>query len=129
MSLTPAKVQRILANRAIMRIGRATPVAAVYRTAYGGETARPVSLILKQQGTNDPATEDTVSRQVSEYLAELPLEVDPRPIAYIALTPIGAGVPALDAASIAAAIQLEIVAYRLSGLVPSRWQVTLRRLR
>jgi hypothetical protein len=80
MSLTPAKVQRILANRAIMRIGRATPVAAVYRTAYGGETARPVSLILKQQGTNDPATEDTVSRQVSEYLAELPLEVDPRPI-------------------------------------------------
>jgi hypothetical protein len=129
MSLTPAKVQRILANRAIMRIGRATPVAAVYRTAYGGETARAVSLILKQQGTNDPATEDTISRQVSEYLAELPLEVNPRSIAYFALTPVTAGVPALDAASIAAAIQLEIVAYRLSGLVPSRWQVTLRRLR
>ncbi|HXT33997.1 MAG TPA: hypothetical protein VN837_00340 [Chloroflexota bacterium] len=129
MSLTPAKVQRILANRAIMRIGRAAPVAAVYRTAYGGEAARAVSLILKQQGTNDPATEDTVSRQVSEYLAEIPLEVDPRPIAYLALTPVTDGIPALDAASIAAAIQLEIVAYRLSGLVPSRWQVTLRRLR
>ncbi|HVC79695.1 MAG TPA: hypothetical protein VNL35_04235, partial [Chloroflexota bacterium] len=59
----------------------------------------------------------------------MPLEVDPRPIAYIALTPVTAGVPALDAASIATAIQLEIVAYRLSGLAPSRWQVTLRRLR
>ncbi|HVA88256.1 MAG TPA: hypothetical protein VNL71_00295 [Chloroflexota bacterium] len=129
MSLTPAKVQRILANRAVMQIGRAAPVAVIYRTAYGGVTARAVSLILKQQGTNDPATEDTISRQANEYLAELPLEVDPRPIAYIALTPVTAGSPALDAASLAAAIQLEIVAYRLSGLVPSRWQVTLRRLR
>jgi len=40
MSLTPAKVQRILANRAVMQIGRAAPVAVVYRTAYGGVTAQ-----------------------------------------------------------------------------------------
>ncbi len=129
MSLTPSKVQRIINNRATMRIGRTVAVAAVYRTAYGGQTAMPVNLILKQQGTNNPVVEDTISHPASEYLAELPLEIDPRPIAYFALTPLQNGAPALDAASIAAAIQLEIVAYRQSGLVPDRWQLTLRRLR
>ncbi len=129
MSLTPSKVQRIINNRATMRIGRTVAVAAVYRTAYGGQTAMPVNLILKQQGTNNPVVEDTISHPASEYLAELPLEIDPRPIAYFALTPLQHGTLALDAASIAAAIQLEIVAYRQSGLVPDRWQLTLRRLR
>ena len=129
MSLTPAKIRHILANRAIMRIGRTTPVAAVYRTAYGGQTAVALNLILKEQGTNDPTVADTISRRVAEYTAELPLDVDPRSIAYLALTPLSNGVPALDQASITAAIQLEIVSYRESGLVANRWLVTLRRLR
>jgi hypothetical protein len=129
MALTPAKIRHILANRAIMRAGRTTPVAAVYRTAYGGQTAAALHVILKEQGTNDPTVEDTIARRAVEYVAELPLEVDPRPIAYLALTPVTNGVPALDEASIGAAIQLEIVSYRQSGLVPSRRQVTLRRLR
>ena len=129
MSLTPAKIRHIMANRAIMRIGRITPVAAVYRTAYGGQTAAALNVILKEQGANDPTVEDTISRRVAEYTAELPLEVDPRSIAYLALTSVTNGVPALDAASIAAAIQLEIVSYRESGLVPNRRLVTLRRLR
>ena len=129
MSLTPAKIRHILANRAIARVGRTIPVAAVYRTAYGGQTAAALNIILKEQGTNDPTVEDTVSRRAAEYTAELPLEADPRPIAYLALTPVTDGVPALDEASIGAAIQLEIVSYRQSGLIPNRRQVTLRRLR
>jgi hypothetical protein len=129
MALTPAKIRHILANRTIMRVGRTTPVAAVYRTAYGGQTAAALNVILKEQGTNDPTVEDTIARRAGEYVAELPLEVDPRPIAYLALTPVTNGVPALDEASIGTAIQLEIVSYRQSGLVPSRRQVTLRRLR
>jgi hypothetical protein len=129
MPLTPAKIRHILANRAIMRVGRLTPVAAVYRTAYGGQTTAALNLILKEQGANDPTVEDTISRRVAEYVAELPIEVDPRPIAYLTLTPVNNGVPALDAASIAAAIQLEIVSYRQSGLVPNRRLLSLRRLR
>ncbi len=129
MALTPAKIRHILANRAIMRVGRMTPVAAVYRTAYGGQTAEALNVVLKEQGTNDPTVEDTISRRVAEYVAELPIEADPRAIAYLALTPVTAGVPALDEASIAAAIQLEIVSYRQSGLAPNRRLVTLRRLR
>ena len=60
----------------------------------------------------------------NEYLAELPLAVDPKPVAFFALSG-----GALDDAAIAAAIQLEIIEYRLAGLVPNRWQLTLRRLR
>ena len=79
--------------------------------------------------SSDPTIEDTISRRVAEYSAELPLEVDPRSIAYLALTSVTNDAPALDEASIAAAIQLEIVSYRESGLVADRWLVTLRRLR
>ncbi|MGH2387881.1 MAG: hypothetical protein ACRDIE_06710 [Chloroflexota bacterium] len=129
MALTPAKIRHILANRAIMRVGRTTPVAAVYRTAYGGQTAAALNVLLKEQTVDDPTVEDAAARRTVEYVAELPLEVDPRPIAYLALTPVVNGVPALDEASIGAAIQLEIVSYRQSGLVPSRLLVILRRLR
>jgi hypothetical protein len=118
-----------VANRAAQRIGRTTFVAAVYRTAYGGQIAMSLELILKQQGSSDPAVDDQTGKVATEYIAELPLEVDPRPIAYVALTPVSNGTAALDAASIREAVQLEIVAYRQSGLVPNRWQLTLRRLR
>jgi hypothetical protein len=124
MTLDAGKQARILANRARIRSGRTIAVAAVYRTAYGGQQAVAVSLILKQQGTSNPATEDQTSTFANEYLAELPLEIDPKPIAYFALTG-----GALDAAAIASAIQLEVIEYRLSGLVANRWQLTLRRLR
>jgi hypothetical protein len=129
MTLDARKQAHIVANRAIQRAGRTTPVAAVYRTAYGGQIAAVVALILKQQGSSDPRVEDQTGKTAAEYIAELPLDVDPRPIAYFALTPVTNGAAALDADSIAAAIQLEIVAYRQSGLVPNRWQLTLRRLR
>jgi hypothetical protein len=122
--LDAGKQARVVANRDKIRAGRTMSVAAVYRTAYGGQQAVAVSLILKQQGTTNPATEDQTSTYTGEYLAELPLTVDPKPIAFFALTG-----GALDAASIAAAIQLEVIAYRLSGLVANRWQLTLRRLR
>jgi hypothetical protein len=129
MTLDPRKQAHIVANRAVQRVGRTTVVAAVYRTAYGGQTAISLELILKQQGSSEPAVVDQTGKATAEYIAELPMEVDPRPIAYLALTPVSNGVAALDAASIAAAVQLEIVAYRRSGLVPNRWQLTLRRLR
>jgi hypothetical protein len=124
MTLDAGKQTRIVANRARIRSGRAITVAAVYRTAYGGQQAVAVSLILKQQGTSNPATEDQTSTFANEYLAELPMEIDPKPIAYFALTD-----GALDTAAIASAIQLEVIEYRLSGLVANRWQLTLRRLR
>jgi hypothetical protein len=124
MPLDVRKAARIVANRATIRAGRTMPVAAVYRTAYGGQTAMVVSVILKQQATINPAVEDQTSKAVDEYLAEWPIEVDPRPVAYLALTG-----GATDDASIAAAPLLEIVAYRQSGLVVDRWQLTLRRLR
>jgi hypothetical protein len=124
MALDTRKAQRVQANRAVIRAGRTIAAAAVYRTAYGGQTAVQISLILKQQGTSNPAVEDQTSTFTNEYLAELDLAIDPRPIAYIALTG-----GAVDDASIAAAIQLEILEYRQSGLIPNRWQLTLRRLR
>lgn len=124
MPLDVRKAARIVANRATIRAGRTIQVAAVYRTAYGGQTAMAVSVILKQQATINPAVEDQTSKAVDEYLAEWPIEVDPRPVAYLALTG-----GATDDASIAAAPLLEIVAYRQSGLVVDRWQLTLRRLR
>jgi hypothetical protein len=129
MTLDPRKQAHIVANRAVQRVGRTTVVAAVYRTAYGGQIAQSLELILKQQGSSEPAVDDQTGKAAAEYIAELPLDVDPRPIAYLALTPVSDGVAALDASSIAAAVQLEIVAYRRSGLVPNRWQITLRRLR
>jgi hypothetical protein len=124
MTLDVGKQARVVANREKIRAGRTISVAAVYRTAYGGQQAVVVPLILKQQGTSNPVTEDQTSTFANEYLAELPVTIDPKPIAYFALTG-----GALDAAAIAAAIQLEIVQYRLSGLVANRWQLTLRRLR
>jgi|GEM_PF-2573975 hypothetical protein len=124
MTLDAAKQAHVVANRDRIRTGRTTEVAAVYRTAYGGQQAVVVPIILKQQGTSNPAVEDQTGAFANEYLAELPLDFDPRPIAYIALTG-----GASDDASIAAAIQLEVIEYRLSGLVPNRWQLTLRRLR
>ena len=122
--LDAGKQARVVANRDSIRIGRSISAAAVYRTAYGGQRAALVTLILKQQGTSNPATEDQTSMFANEYLAELPLAIDPKPIAFFALTG-----GALDDAAIAAAIQLEIIEYRLAGLVPNRWQLTLRRLR
>jgi hypothetical protein len=124
MMLDTTKRARVVANRDKIRAGRTTSVAAVYRTAYGGCQAVAVPLILKQQGTSNPATEDQTSTFNNEYVAELPITIDPKPIAYFALTG-----GALDEAGIATAIQLEVIEYRLSGLVPNRWQLTLRRLR
>ena len=124
MPLDARKAARVVAVRAAMRAGRTTQAAAVYRTAYGGQTARAVALVLKEQDRSDAATLDQEGLPVAEYLAELPLEVDPRPIAYLAFTG-----GATDDASIAAARHLEIVRYHQGGLVPNRWQVALRRLR
>jgi hypothetical protein len=124
MMLDAAKQARVIANRARMRVGRTVQVAAVYRTVYGGQRAMAVALVLKQQGTSNPIMANQTTVLANEYVAELPLEIDPRPIAYIALTG-----GAIDDASIAAAVQLEVIEYRLSGLVPDRWQLTLRRLR
>jgi hypothetical protein len=124
MMLDAVKQARMVANRARIRVGRTVQVAAVYRTAYGGQQAMVVPLVLKQQGTSNPVTEDQTRMFANEYLAELPLEIDPRPIAYFALTG-----GAIDDAGIAAAVQLEVIEYRISGLVPNRWQLTLRRLR
>jgi hypothetical protein len=124
MTLDAVKQARMVANRARIRVGRTVQVAAVYRTAYGGQQAMAVPLVLKQQGTSNPVTEDQTRMFANEYLAELPLEIDPRPIAYFALTG-----GAIDDAGIAAAVQLEVIEYRISGLVPNRWQLTLRRLR
>ena len=123
--LDSRKIARIVANRLTIRGGRTIQVAAVYRTAYGGNTAVTISIILKQQGTAQPAVLDQTSVVANEYLAELDLAIDPRPIAYIALTPNGA----TDDASIAAAVLLEILEYRQSGLIANRWQLSLRRLR
>ena len=122
--LDARKVQRIVANRAAIRAGRTIAATAVYRTAYGGQTAQPIALILKDQGTSDPAVEDQTGTFTNEYLAELDLQIDPHPIAYIALTG-----GATDDASIAAAVHLEILESRQSGLIANRWQLTLRRLR
>jgi gamma-glutamyltranspeptidase len=124
MTLDAGKQARVVGNRARIRTGRTITVAAVYRTAYGGQQAVAVPLILKQQGTSNPATEDQTSTFANEYLAELSIEVDPRPIAYFALTG-----GSLDDAAIAAAIRLEVIEFRLSGLIANRWQLTLRRLR
>ena len=117
--------QRVVANRARMRNGRTVQVAAIQRSGYGGYVASTISIILKQKGSSDPETEDQIGTFAGEYLAELDLSVNVPAIAYLALTPNGA----TDDASIAAAQKLEIVQYRQSGLVPDRWQVSLRRLR
>ena len=124
MTLDTRKALRVRTNRAAMRAGRTVQAAAVYRTSYGGIRADAVTLILKGQGSSDPAVADTGGSTAAEYLAELDLAIDPRPIAYLALTG-----GATDPASLAAAIVLEIVDYRQAGLVPDRWEITLRRLR
>ena len=125
MALTPQKIAHIIANRALFRTGRTTAVAIVYRTAYGGHTAVRANIILKQQGSSVPTALDTAGMVVNEYLAEFDLIIDPSAVAYVALTPGGA----VDDASIAAATLLEVLSYRLSGLVQDRYQVSLRRLR
>jgi hypothetical protein len=124
MTLDARKAARVVANRARIRAGRTIVVAAVYRTAYGGRTAQAVAVVLKQQATSAPEVVDQEGRVVAEYLAEWPIEIDPRSVAFVALTG-----GSLDDGAIAAAIQLEVVTYRRSGLVPDRWHLTLRRLR
>lgn len=124
MALTAKKLAHILANRTTMRIGRTVQVAAVFRTEYGGQRAVAVAMVLKQGPTADPATVDQTLQQNNEYVAECPLEVDPRQMAYIALTG-----GALDDASIAAAWQLEVIGYLLAGLSGDRWILHLRRFR
>jgi hypothetical protein len=123
MPLDARKAARVVANRARVRAGRAIAVAAVYRTPYGGRTAQAVTVVLKQQATSAPEVMDQEGRAVAEYLAEWPIEIDPRPVAFLALT---GGL--LDDGAIAAAIQLEVVTSRQSGLVPDRWHLALRRL-
>lgn len=125
MPLNARKAARVVANRVLIRAGRTTSVAAVYCTAYGGRTARAVEVVLKQQATSAPQVVDVEGGATApEYLAEWPIEIDPRPVAFVALTG-----GALDDAAIDAAIQLEIVTYRQAGLAPDRWYVALRRLR
>jgi hypothetical protein len=125
MPLDARKVARIVANRAILRQGRTTAVALVYRTAYGGQTAVTAQIILKAQGSSQPAVLDQAGMVVNEWLAEFDVSIDPSTVAYVALTPNGA----TDDASLAAAVCLEVLSYRLSGLVPNRYQVSLRRFR
>jgi hypothetical protein len=127
--LDARKVAHMAANRAKLKAGRAEPVAAVYRTAYGGTTAVSVTMLLKQQMSHDPAVEDRTGTADVEYIAELDLAVDPRSMAYFALTPVTNGVAATDDASIAAAVKLEILGYAQRGTVEDRWLVQLRRLR
>ena len=136
--LTPAKIAHMAANRAIMRQGRMVGVAAVYRTAYGGYQAVSLQITLKQVDSADPLVRDQTEKTINEYLAELDIGVDPRPIAYLALTG-----GATDDASVAAAWRLEVLSYRRVGFgaVPSepatvqdgpigdRWLLELRRMR
>jgi hypothetical protein len=129
LMLDARKVAHMAANRAKLRAGRAEPVAAVYRTAYGGTTAVSVMMLLKQQMSHDPAVEDRTSTSDVEYIGELDLAIDPRTIAYFALTPATGDVAATDDASIAAAIKLEILGYGQRGTVENRWLLELRRLR
>ena len=125
MALTPLKVAHIIANRAIFRAGRTTPVAIVYRTAYGGHTAVSANIILKGQGSSVPATLDTAGMVVNEYLAEFDLTIDPSMVAYVALTPNGA----VDDAEYRRGVA--VGGAELSALRPGhdRYQVGLRRLR
>ncbi len=127
MALTPlnaSKLAHIAANRVTMRLGRSIGVAAVYRTAYGGFQAVSVQIVLKQVDSADPLVRDQTEKTINEYLAELPVDVDPRPIAYLALTD-----GAIDDASVAAAIKLEVLSYRKVGLALDRWLLELRRMR
>lgn len=125
MPLDARKAARIVSNRARIRQGRTTAVAVVFRTAAGGQRAITAQIVLKQQGSSLPATLDQAGMVVNEYLAEFDLSVDPSTVAYVALT---AGGAADDASLAAATTLLEVLNYRLSGLVPDRWQLTLRRL-
>jgi hypothetical protein len=127
--LDARKAAHMAANRERLKAGRAEPVAAVYRTAYGGTTALSVSVLLKQQMSHDPAVADRTSTADIEYIAELDLAVDPRAIAYFALTPVTNGVAATDDANIQAAIKLEILGYGQRGTIENRWLLQLRRLR
>jgi hypothetical protein len=127
MPLTPlnsAKLAHIVVNRVAMRQGRLITVAAVYRTAYGGRQPQALGLLLRQVDSADVLVRDQTEKMINEYLAELPVEVDPRPIAYLALTG-----GALDDASVAAAIKLEIISYRQVGIALDRWLLELRRMR
>jgi hypothetical protein len=124
MPLAARKIARIVANRATMRQGRTTAVALVYRTAYGGQTALRADIILKGQGSSQPPVLDQAGMVVNEWLAEFDLSIDPATVAYVALTG-----GATDDASLAAAVCLEVLSWRLSGLVPNRYQVALRRWR
>jgi hypothetical protein len=124
MPLDARKIARIVANRAILRQGRTTAVALVYRTAYGGQTAMTAQIILKAQGSSQPAMLDQAGMVVNEWLAEFDMSIDPSTIAYVALTG-----GATDDASLAAAVCVEVLSWRLSGLVPNRYQVSLRRFR
>lgn len=124
MPLDARKIARIVANRVLIRQGRTTPVALVYRTAYGGQTAVAANIILKAQGSSQPPALDNTGMVVNEYLAEFDLSMDPSTVVYVALTG-----GATDDASLAAAPLLEVLNWRLSGLVPDRYQVSLRRFR
>lgn len=117
-------VARVIANRVAMRNGRTTKVAMLQRSQYGGYVATSIAVILKQRGSSNPAVEDLAGTFTGEYLAEMDMAIDAPSIAYLALTG-----GATDDASIAAAQWLEVVQYRISGLVGNRWQVSLRRLR
>ena len=122
--LDARKVARIARLRAIVRQGRTVQAAAVYRTAYGGLRAEAVGLVLKERGEPDPAVIDEEGIQTIQFVAELDIAIDPRPIAYIALTG-----GAVDDASLAAAERLEVLRYARVGIVQDRWLLTLRRMR
>ena len=122
--LDARKIARIARLRAIVRQGRTIQAAAVYRTAYGGLRAESVALVLKERGEPDPTVIDEEGIQTIQFVAELDIAIDPRPIAYIALTG-----GATDDASLAAAERLEVLRYARVGLVQDRWLLTLRRMR
>jgi hypothetical protein len=124
MALNDRKIAHIRANRTRIRQGRLTPVALVSRQLDGTLSALRAEIVLKQEPLTEPTTEDQSGLAVAEYRAEFPLELDPRLLAYVALTPDGA----TDDASLAAATLLEVLHARPAGIVANRWQVALRRL-
>ncbi len=122
MAIDDRAAARIRANRERMRQGRTTAVALVFQQVGGTHTAVRAAIVLKQQALTLPQTDDRSGLAVSEYLAEFDLTIDPRTVAYVALTADGA----TDDASLAAAPHLEVLSSHQAGLVPNRYQVTLR---